>query len=441
MINKVYSFPRGGMMIHDQSVPQRLPSVNAFLPSISIIPLIQHPGGPAIPVVSVGDRVKEGMLIGRGKGPYSTNIHATVPGRVLGMVSWESSDKQVLEGIVIAMEGSFEKLGKREELFPWEGMLSYDIQRCIADYGVVEMEGSGRPVSDIISQYRGISDSISLVVRCVFDDPWFASDYILCKERISAVIEGAAIAARTCRVSQIIYAVSYREKELGKMLMDEGYNWGLPVSCIYVSSRYPQRNRRELELVLGNYSKKEGIELGSLLILSPSTLAAVYDAVKLKKPILERYISVGGTAVKKPQIMKVRIGTRIGDIFEECGGFKGNPARIAIGSPFMGRPVYNLDEPITKTSYALFANLEGFKRFGTQDESSCISCGECRTVCPVGLDPEELYKSIFAEKFSGKSLVSESLASDCHGCGCCELVCPSSLPLSTEIISSVKEDT
>jgi len=425
-------------MVHDPSVPQRLPSVNAFLPSISVIPLVQHPGGAAIPVVSVGDRVKEGMLIGRGKGPYSTNIHATVPGRVLGMVSWESSDKQVLEGIVIAMEGSFEKLGKREEVFPWEGMLSYDIQRCIADYGVVEMEGSGRPVYDIISQYRGIPEPISLVVRCVFDDPWLASDYVLCRERISAVIEGAAITARTCRISRIIYAVSHKEKELGKMLIDAGYDWGLPVSSVLVSSRYPQRNRRELELVIGNYGKKEGIDPGSLLILGPSTLAAIYDAVKLKKPVLERYISVGGTAVRKPQIMKARIGTRIGDIFEECGGFKGNPGRIAIGSPFMGRPVYNLDEPVTKTSYALFANLEGFKRLGLPDTNSCISCGECRTVCPVGLDPEELYKSIFASGFSDKD---ESPASDCHGCGCCELVCPSSLPLSTGIISSVKEDS
>jgi electron transport complex protein RnfC len=368
--------------------------------------------------------VKEGMLIGRGRGPGSANIHATVPGRVLRTVSWETGEGFTCEALLIRMEGSFERLGKREEIFPWGNLSSYELQRIIADYGVVEMEDSGRPVAEMISALRGAKEPLSLVVRCVFDDPWLAADYVLCRERIKAVAEGARIMARTGRVGRIVFAFSHKEKDLGEALLAEAGDQDLPVSLVLVGSRYPQRNRRELELALRAYEKREALSLGSLLILGPATLAAVFDAVKLKKPVLDRYVAVGGSAVKHPQVMKVRIGTRIGEILAECGGFTGKPKRIASGSPLLGRTVLNLDEPVTKTCSAVFAMLGN--QTGASAEQNCIGCGECREVCPVGLDPEELYKQAAARNSGGRA----GGAGECHGCGCCEVVCPSRLPLS-----------
>ena len=437
--HRVFSFPRGGIYFEDSFVPSRDSSVTAFLPSLSVIPLVQHSGGRSYPVVSVGETVKEGMLIGRGQGPGSANVHATVPGRVIRIVSWKSAGGQTQDGVVIRMEGSFEKLGKKEEVFPWEGMLPYDIQRTISDFGVVEMEGSGRPVSDIISSFRSAPEPITLVVRCIFDDPWLAADYVLCRERARAIAEGAVITARTCRVSRIIYAISKSESELVGSFMTVGEKWGIPTTAVLVGSKYPQHNKRELELVLRNCGKKEGLELGSLFILGPATLAAVFDAVKMRKPILERYITVGGSAVKKPRVMKVRIGTRMREVFAECGGFKAPPKKIATGSPLLGLPISDLDEPVIKTSYAVFALLEGFRRGGSEfrGQDRCIGCGECRNVCPVGLDPEELYKrTIVKENDYSIQSIAPSRAPECHGCGCCEVVCPSRLPLSSAITES-----
>jgi electron transport complex protein RnfC len=376
------------------------------------------------------------MLVGRGYDRGSANIHATVPGRVVRVVSWKMLEGYTNDALVICLEGSFDKLGRREEIFPWRGLRAVELQALIAEHGVVVMESSGLPASDLIASFQALEGRKTLVVRCVFDDPWLAADYVLCKERLQAVVEGSVMAARASQSERIVYAVSHRERDLGDSFLAEASAYDIPVSLALVGSRYPQRNRRELELVLRAYAKAESLDVGNLLFLGPATLAAIHDAIKLKRPILDRYVAVGGSAVRTPQVMKVRIGTRIGDLFEECGGFRGAPKRIATGSPILGRLALDLDEPVIKTSYAVFALLRG--QIGGGRSRNCIGCGECRVVCPVGLDPEELYKTA---GISGDSDASGSiLAKQCHSCGCCDVVCPSRLPLSAVIANFAREN-
>ncbi|MBU2590863.1 MAG: electron transporter RnfC, partial [Nitrospinae bacterium] len=52
------------------------------LPPKVVIPLSQHFGAPAEPVVAVGDLVQKGQLIGKANGFISANIHASVSGKV-----------------------------------------------------------------------------------------------------------------------------------------------------------------------------------------------------------------------------------------------------------------------------------------------------------------------------------------------------------------------
>ena len=139
---------------------------------------------------------------------------------------------------------------------------------------------------------------------------------------------------------------------------------------------------------------------------------------------------MGGSAVKHPQVMRARIGTRAGELFDQCGGFTAPPRRVAVGSPLLGKQIIDLDEPVIKTTGAVFALLNDFRR---ESMVGCISCGECRTVCPVAIDPEEIYKKTLL-KPAGTPAVAG--AGECHGCGCCEVVCPSRLPLSTVIAGS-----
>ncbi|MDR1466241.1 MAG: SLBB domain-containing protein [Treponema sp.] len=425
---KVYTMPRGGIAFEDPFAPREFET--AFLPILSVIPLIQHTGNKASPTVFIGEYVKEGMLIGRGQGAGSANIHATVPGKVVRMASWKTVDGVTNEALVVRLEGSFEKLGKREIPHPWENLSSIEIQRLIAEYGIVEMDDGGRPLADLLAELSPVSDPVTLVVRCVFDDPWLAADIVLCNRRLKDVVEGAFITARACKASKIVYVVSKNENKLAAQLIAVASQYPLtqkiPTDLVIVGNKYPQRNRIELELVLRTYEKNEKKDMGCLFVAGPATIVAVFDAVKFRKPILDRYIAVGGSAVKERKVLKVRIGTRLRDIFDQCGGLIGDPERIVIGSPLAGRAVLDIDEPVVKNSYAASALKKG--QVGGTVERSCIDCGECRSVCPAGLDPEELFKCC---------KVDESfVAYGCHGCGCCEVVCPSLIPLKTIIYGS-----
>jgi electron transport complex protein RnfC len=430
---KIYSFPRGGLPYEDPTAPVKTKVVDSFLPGLSVIPLGDSMGR-VYPVVSIGEMVREGQLVGRASGHGTVNAHATVPGRVIRKVTWTDRDGIENDALVIRMEGSFERLGRKDEIFNWTGLNGYDLQRIIFEQGIVEMENYGRSLSDMIAAIRKgkESDKITLVIRCVFDDPWLVADYALCTERLKSVIEGAAIVAKACfKVSQIIIAISHHEKELGERLLEEAGNWEYPAAMVLTGSRYPQRNNRELELALRVYEKKEGLSLGSFLMLGPAVLVAANDAVKHKKPILDRYVAIGGAAVKRPQIMKVRIGTRIGELIEQCGGFTEAPYRIITGSPISGREITYLDEPVGKTCYAIVAMSKS--QVSTHPQQNCINCGECRAVCPVGLDPQFIYKRI---KTMG---LEKSVIAGCHGCGCCEIVCPSALLISESIIEKTRE--
>jgi electron transport complex protein RnfC len=158
--------------------------------------------------------------------------------------------------------------------------------------------------------------------------------------------------------------------------------------------------------------------------LRPSTVFAVYEAVVLAKPMVERYVSIGGGALKRPAVLKARIGTPIGDLIEECGGFLGPPTRLVLRGILRGNSVYDLDAPITKTTSAVIA-LDA-KEVGSLQKTPCIRCGRCAEVCPERLDPELLFRLI---ERNMRARAAELGLGFCTACGSCSYICPSRVPL------------
>jgi electron transport complex protein RnfC len=447
---KVYSFSRGGIDFEDKFAPRQEQSRLAFLPGTVILPLSTEAGSRSCPVVSIGQHIEEAALVARGQGAGSANIHSPVPGKLHKIIKWQNESGIISDALVIRLEGSFCRRGKRETPREWAGLGGFKIRTLLAEYGVTEMDGLGRPLSDIFAAFNPAREPLTLVVRCVFDDPWLAADYCLCVEKPDTVVEGSLIAATAAGASSILFAVSAPEKRIAEILQEAaGRNAAskrVAVASVLTGSRYPQHNEYEMNAVLSKYVKNENAAGSSFLMMSPATLAAVYEAVALRTPVLERYIAVGGPAVKRPSVLRARIGSRLRDLFAECGGFHGGkdgadwPGFAIIGSPLMGRAAV-LDEPVLKTSYAVSApvakqrnrllkTLPLKKWVKYLPPAVCINCGKCRNVCPVKLDPEYLYKRIRTDQHTNAML---RLVSNCIGCGCCEAVCPSKLPLCATI--------
>ena len=77
--------------------------------------------------------------------------------------------------------------------------------------------------------------------------------------------------------------------------------------------KYPQGAEKQLiKAVLGREVPSRRAALrGRVLVQNVGTAAAVYEAVVLGKPLIERVVTVSGEGVQEPQNLLVRIGTPI----------------------------------------------------------------------------------------------------------------------------------
>ena len=154
------------------------------------------------------------------------------------------------------------------------------------------------------------------------------------------------------------------------------------------------------------------------------TLIHALEAVKLGKPLIERYVTVSG-GVQAPKNLRVRIGTPLQDLIRFCGGFIGRPGRIALGSPLDGMAQFSLDRPVLKDTRWIW--VQPVEQVVKAQYRACISCGDCVEVCPVRLMPNFLGK--YCEFGKYEEAASRFDLYTCIDCGLCAYVCPSRRPL------------
>jgi electron transport complex protein RnfC len=411
---------------------------NAFLPSVAVVPLKQHVGESARCVVGRGDRVREGMVIGRSEGPRSADVHAPIPGTVLDIKTIALPEGGESEAVVIALEGSFDRLGRREERYLWRSMTRHDMLSAVRDRGVVAAEGPGIPLYDLLSGSRDIG---LLILNVVESEPYLRTEKCLSEARGADIIEGLGIIRKIVNPARTIVAtsaVSGGRSASGRSIeeiaaaapKEFGQDGGWTIETIAFEPKYPQELHGQIiEAIEGARKRKAG----DYLIVTPSTVLAAYEAVVLAKPMIERCVVVDGGALRDPAILKVRIGTPLRDLIEECGGFSQKPERLVVCGPFRGCAIYDLDTPITKTTSAVLALDRREVRPGRT--APCIRCGNCAEVCPERLDPQMIFRLLDR----GRIMEAGELGLEsCTLCGSCSYVCPSRVPLAAAFASRLR---
>lgn len=421
------TFGRGGIHPepHKEGTSWR-PIVALPAPDEVRLPLLQHIGAAAEPVVKKGDRVRRGQKIAEAK-DSGAPIHATIGGKIKPIDKHPHPTLAVAPAIVIARTDDAEPELTFEEDPDWRNVPRDEALGRIREAGIVGLGGAAFPTWRKLSLPPG-ADVDVLVINGAECEPYLTSDFRVMLEHAREAIAGALAMARITGVARVLFGVEADKPLAIRALQDElaRHPAPLPTHVVPCRARYPQGAERQLVAALtGRIVPPRGLPTAvGVLVQNVATAVAVHDAVRFRRPLLDRVVTVTGPGVLEPRNVRVPVGTLLGDVLDFCGGITPRAARVIAGGPMMGRALPRLDVPVTKGMNGIVV---------LEDEAplahgfgACIRCGRCLDACPLGLEPNEVSVKVEA----GRALeTARHGALDCYECGCCTYVCPAERPL------------
>lgn len=396
------------------------------IPKTVFIPVAQHIGAPAAPIVAKGDEVKVGQIIAKSSSFVSTNIHSSVSGKVKKVDFSSDSSGYPKQGIFIDVVGDewLEEIDRSEELVTEFSLEGPEIIKKIQEAGIVGLGGATFPTHVKLVPPKGMKAEVLLIngVEC---EPYLTSDHRLMLEKADEILVGTQILMKAMNVEKAVVGIENNKPDAIQLLSGKAKNYkGIRVVALKV--QYPQGGEKQLIKAVTGREVPSGalpIAVGAV-VSNVGTAFAVYEAIQKNKPLFERVVTITGKGVEKPSNFKVRVGTSTLELVEAAGGLPENTGKIISGGPMMGRAVASLDIPVTKgTSGILLMQDEESKR---GESISCIRCSRCTAVCPMGLEPFLLMT--LGEKHVFDRAEEEKIM-DCIECGSCSYTCPSNRPL------------
>lgn len=416
----------GKELSKDKPMKEVLPKGNLFYP------LSQHIGAPAVPIVKKGDYVITGQKIAEAGGFVSAPIYATVSGTVLAIEPHRVVTGDNVNCIVIENDGLY----REAEYYPIDSLADISKEEIITrvkEAGIVGMGGAGFPTHVKLSPKE--PDKIQFViVNCAECEPYLTSDYRRMLEEPEKLVNGLKAMLQLFDNAKGILAVEDNKPDcielLKKLTKDE-----TRITVKALKTKYPQGAERQIiYAVTGRKINSSMLPADAgCIVNNVDTVVAVYHAVMLGKPLMQRIVTVTGDAINNPRNFIVRIGTLYSELIGEAGGFKQDPVKIISGGPMMGFGIFDLDVPTTKTSSALLCLTED--EVSKYEQSACINCGKCVEVCPGHIIPSHLAN--YAEHGDTERFTAHD-GMECCECGCCSFICPAKRPLTQSIKSMRK---
>ena len=426
---------------------ERLPIIDAKIPKRVVIPISQHIGAPCEPIVKIGDAVKKGQKLGEAKGFVSAPVHSSISGKVTAIAKFPHPSGRDALSIVIESDGTDEWVEGLAERTDYLKLSPDELKKIIHNAGIVGLGGATFPTHVKLSPPpdKKIRAVILNGAEC---EPYLTADHRLMVERPEEIVEGLRIILKLLNVqygyigvetnkpdaiSRLTEVVSRIPKQKASETYVErsGIEWtkdveaGPNIRVIGLDVKYPQGAEKQLIKATLNREVPSGglpMDVG-VVVQNVGTASAIYNAVRFSRPLIERITTVTG-AVTYPKNLRVRIGTLVSDLIEECGGFSGEPGKVIMGGPMMGMGQHTLNVPIIKGSSGILVLPK--TAAGQPEFYNCIRCGACVRACPMGLMPNML--SIYGELRLVDTCI-EFKPMDCIECGCCSYVCPSKRPI------------
>ncbi|MBR1516251.1 MAG: electron transport complex subunit RsxC [Paludibacteraceae bacterium] len=421
------TFRIGGVHPHDNKIySAHQPITECPLPEKAIIPLVQHIGAPAQPVVEKGQKVKVGELLAKAGGFVSANIHSPFSGTITKIDSTIDAWGMRMPAIFMDVEGNewLETIDRTPDVIREFNLEPKEIIDRIAEAGIVGLGGACFPTQVKLMPPPGKKAEV-LVVNGVECEPYLTCDHQLLLEHGEEIMIGIQLLMRALNIQKAVIGIEMNKPD-AIARMQELAAKTLGVEVCPLKLKYPQGGEKQLiDACIGRQvpSGALPIEVGAV-VDNVATIYAVYEAVQKHKPLISRVMTVTGKSLKKPGNYLVRFGTPLSQVVELAGGVPEDTGKIIGGGPMMGRAMTNIDMPANKRTSGLLFLPEAESR--RVEPENCIRCGKCVSACPMGLEPYLLAKQAELQMWDE---MEQHDVMDCIDCGCCLFTCPSHRPL------------
>jgi len=392
---------------------------------VAVIPLSQHMGAPAKPVVAKGDRVLVGQLIGEPGGNVSAAVHSSISGTVRSIGPFAHPSGRLINAVEIENDGEneamlYEPIGSR-----WDEAAPGELVQEIAAAGIVGMGGAAFPTHIKLSppSHKPIDTLIINGAEC---EPYLTDDHRIMLEMTESILVGALIMKKILSAKNVFFgiednkpdAIAAVQNKLSSSRFDS-------IILSILKSKYPQGGEKSIITAITRRKVPSGklpMNAGCV-VHNVSTALAIYEAVMEARPLYKRVVTVMGTKVNSPKNLMARIGTPVRALLEACNVNIAGAKKIILGGPMMGTALSDLDAPIIKSTSAILVLdqvTEAVRKY------PCVNCGMCVRVCPIRLIPSRLAK--FVEKDNFEDAVAWNIM-DCIECGSCTYICPAKINL------------